>query len=153
MGSILHTDSEIAKQVIDKCDVCYIGMTDQDNRPYVLPFNFGFENNTIYFHSGPGGRKLNILKNNPEVCVSFSTDHQLFHRHEQVACSYGMRYRSVLAFGKIEFIEDYDQKVEIMNIIMKKYTGREFSYNAPAINNVVVFKLVPTKLETKISNL
>jgi uncharacterized protein len=153
MGNVLHTDHEIAGEVIDKCDVCYIGMTDQENKPYVLPFNFGYENRTIYFHSGPGGRKLDILIANPSVCVTFSTDHQLFHRHEQVACSYGMRYRSVLAFGRIEFVEDYDEKVEIMNIIMRKYTGRSFDYNPPAIKNVVVFKMVADTVETKISNL
>jgi uncharacterized protein len=153
MGNILHTDHEIAGQVIDKCDVCYLGMTDLENKPYVLPFNFGYKNQTIYFHSGPGGIKLDILKANPDVCVTFSTDHQLFHRHEQVACSYGMRYRSVIAKGPMEFVEDFDQKVEIMNIIMRKYTGKDFSYNAPAINNVIVFKMIPVVIETKISNL
>ncbi|MFW5707411.1 MAG: pyridoxamine 5'-phosphate oxidase family protein [Bacteroidota bacterium] len=152
MANTLYTDFDNAQQVIDKCEACYIAMIDQDNKPYVLPFNFGFENNTIYLHSGPVGRKLDIMRNNPEVCVNFSTDHKLFFRNEEVACSYGMRYRSVLAFGKIVFVEDYDEKVECMNIIMRKYTGKDFSYNPPAINNLVIYKVVIDKIETKISN-
>lgn len=151
MANTLYTDHQNAKEVIDKCDACFLGMIDQDNKPYVLPFNFGYENETIYLHSAPMGKKIDILKSNPDVCVSFSTDHKLFHRHETVACSYGMRYRSVLAFGKVEFIEDFDEKVNVLNIIMKKYAGQEFSYNAPAVNNVSVYKVVIEKIETKIS--
>jgi len=151
MANTLYTDHQNAKEVIDKCDVCYLGMIDQENKPYVLPFNFGYENETIYLHSSPMGKKIDILKTNPDVCVSFSTDHKLFHRHETVACSYGMRYKSVLAFGKVEFIENYDEKVKVLNIIMRKYAGQDFTYNPPAVNNVSVYKVVIDKIETKIS--
>ncbi len=152
MMNKLYTTHEKAKEVIDKCEACYIGMIDENNKPYVLPFNFGYENETIYLHSAPFGKKIDILKQNPEVCVAFSTDHQLFHRHEPVACSYGMRYRSVLAFGKVEFVENYDDKVGVLNIIMRKYAGKDFSYNAPAVNNVAIYKVNIDKIETKISS-
>lgn len=152
MANKLYTDPEKAKLVIDKCEVCNVAMVDLQNKPYVLPFNFGYENQIIYLHSAPFGQKIDILRQNPSVCISFSTDHQLFHRNEPVACSYGMRYRSVLAFGKVEFVEDYDEKVDILNIIMRKYAGKDFTYNAPAVNNVAIFKVIPEKIETKISN-
>jgi nitroimidazol reductase NimA-like FMN-containing flavoprotein (pyridoxamine 5'-phosphate oxidase superfamily) len=139
------------KEIIDRCDACYLGMVDQQGLPYVLPFNFGYEEGIIYLHSAQTGRKMDIMKNNPNVCVVFSTDHKLFFRHETMACSYGMDYRSVLAFGKIVFIEDYDEKVRVMNIIMRKYTGKDFPYNAPAINNVAVYKVDVEKMEGKIS--
>ncbi len=149
MKNPVFTDLERIKYIIDRCDVCFLGMSEKNNEPYVLPFNFGYEDNIIYFHTGPGGKKLEILKDNPKVCVSFSTDHKLFFRHEQVACSYGMHYRSVIAYGKVEFIEDYDEKIKCMNIIMRKYTGKDFPYNAPAINNLIIFKLNVEKIEGK----
>ncbi|MFO8066808.1 MAG: pyridoxamine 5'-phosphate oxidase family protein [Bacteroidales bacterium] len=148
MKNAVFTDPERIKYIIDKCDVCFIGMSENDN-PYVLPFNFGYEDNTIFFHTGPGGMKLDMLKKNPKACVSFSTDHKLFFRDEPVACSYGMYYRSVVAFGKIEFVEDYDEKIKCMNIIMRKYTGKDFPYNAPSIKNLVIFKLNIEKIEGK----
>ncbi|TVQ94251.1 MAG: pyridoxamine 5'-phosphate oxidase family protein [Bacteroidetes bacterium] len=151
MANTLYTDPKKAKEVIDKCDVCYIGMIDPDNKPYVLPFNFGYEDDIVYLHSAPIGKKIDVLKNNPEICVTFSTDHMLFHRHEQVACSYGMRYKSVLISGKVEFIEDYDEKVRVLNIIMRKYTGKNFDYNTPAVKNVAIYKVIPEKTETKFS--
>jgi len=149
MANRMTNDPKIIQKIIDKCEACYLGMVDQAGKPYVLPFNFGFGEGVIYLHSAQTGRKIDILKNNPDVCVCFSTDHQLFRRHEPVACSYGMKYRSVLAFGKIEFIEDYDEKVKALNIIMRKYAGRDFEYNPPAVNNVCVYKVVVDTFEGK----
>jgi len=141
MKKKIHSNPEIIKQIIDKCDVCFIGMSDTEGKPYVLPFNFGFDGANLYFHAGADGKKFDILKNNPNVCVAFSADHELAKQSENVACSYSMKFRSVLAYGVIEFIDDYDEKIQGLNHIMQKYTGRSFSYNAPAVNNVFVFKL------------
>ena len=147
----MTNDPKEITDIIDKCDACFLAMVDPDGLPYVVPMNFGYEEGIIYLHSAKTGRKIDILKNNPETCMAFSTDHKLFSRHETVACSYGMDYRSVLAFGKVVFIEDYDEKVRALNIIMRKYTGKEFSYNAPAVNNVEVYKVIPVKVEGKVS--
>lgn len=151
MRTRMSFDKLEIKQIIDKCDTCYLGMVDPEGLPYVLPFNFGYEENVVYLHSAPSGRKIDIIKNNPNVCIAFSTDHKLFYRHEPVACSYGMDYRSVLAFGKIVFIEEYEEKVKVLNVIMRKYAGRDFSYNPPAVNNVAIYKVEISKIEAKIS--
>ena len=151
MATNLIRNPEKIRQIIDKCDTCYVGMTDPEGKPYVLPFNFGYEDGFIYLHMAPQGKKLGILENNPNVCVAFSTDHKLFHRNEEVACSYGMHYRSVLAHGKAEFVEDYDEKVRIMNVTMRKYTGKDFAYNPPAIKNVCIVRLKVEKIEGKLS--
>ena len=145
----MSRDPEVIRKIIDKCEACYLGMVDEQGKPYVLPFNFGFEDGIIYLHSAPEGRKIGILEKNPNVCIAFSTDHQLFHRHDTVACSYGMKYRSVLAFGKVDFITDYQEKEKVLNVFMRKYAGRDFPYNAPAVNNVCIFKLDPEKIEAK----
>ncbi|MDX9941605.1 MAG: pyridoxamine 5'-phosphate oxidase family protein [Bacteroidales bacterium] len=151
MRTRMTTDSREIKDIIEKCDTCFTAMVDQEGLPYVVPMNFGYEDGIIYLHSGKTGHKLDILKNNPETCIAFSTDHKIYFRHETVACSYGMDYRSVLAFGKVAFIEDYDEKVRALNIIMRKYTGKEFPFNAPAVNNVEIYKLEPVKIEGKVS--
>lgn len=136
------------EEIIDQCDACYLGMADQGGTPYVLPFNFGYQDGFLYLHAGPGGKKFDVLKDNNRVCAAFSTDHEIRGRHENVACSYFMKYRSVLLHGHIEMIEEYEEKVKALNIIMKKYTGKEdFKYNSPAVNNVQTFRMVVEKAE------
>ncbi len=151
MATNMISNPDKIREIIDKCEVCYVGMVDPDGKPYVLPFNFGYEDGSIYLHMAQQGKKMDVLASNPHVCVAFSTDHQLFRRNEGVACSYGMKYRSVLAYGKAEFIEDYDEKVRIMNVTMRKYTGKDFSYNAPAIHNVAVYHIHISKIDGKLS--
>ena len=129
------------ESIIAKCEVCNMSMVDEDNLPYVVPMNFGYREGVIYFHAAKLGRKIGILQNKPEVAISFSTNHKLYNQNENVACSYGMSYQSVFAFGKVEFVEDYDEKVDALNIIMAQYTDREFTYNRPAVVNVAVFKV------------
>lgn len=142
MRKVSFNDPKRVNNVISQCEVCYVGMTDLYNMPYVLPFNFGYKNGVIYLHSACTGKKMEILRQKPQVCIAFSTDHQLKFTNDHVACSYSMRFRSVLAYGKVVFIEDPDEKMEALNIIMKQYTGRDdFGYNMPAVMDVSVYKV------------
>lgn len=138
---------EEVERIIRQCEVCNLAMIDPDNAPYVIPMNFGYANDTVYLHSSRTGKKVDILKKNNRVSLSFSTDHELRWQSEKVACSYSMRYRSVLASGRVEFIEDMQEKVDALNVIMKNYTDRSFKYNDPAVRDVLVFKVVIDKLE------
>ncbi|HKK10665.1 MAG TPA: pyridoxamine 5'-phosphate oxidase family protein [Bacteroidales bacterium] len=133
---------EQKEDIIKRCQVCNVAMTDENQNPYVLPFNFAYADGALYLHSAPEGRKIDILTKNPRVCVSFSTDYELYHQNENVACSYSMRYRSVLVYGEVEFIDLLDEKKRILNKIMAHYTGKEeFNYNLPALKNVKIFKV------------
>jgi nitroimidazol reductase NimA-like FMN-containing flavoprotein (pyridoxamine 5'-phosphate oxidase superfamily) len=145
------TDRSEMEEIIRKCQVCHIAMVDPDGRPYLLPFNFGYEKDILYFHSARMGKKMGILINNPHVCVEFSTDYLLRFQSEKVGCSYTMKYRSVLAYGKVEFIEDPQQKTQIMNIVMKNYVSGEFIYNPPSMNEIYCWIVKIDKLEGKIN--
>ena len=150
MKSRMITLPSAIEEIITSCEVCSVGMVDQNNLPYTLPFNFGFENNTVFLHSAPVGRKIDILRHKPDVCISFSTAHELYLQSENVACSYGMKYKSVLVKGKVEFVEDLDEKIHILNVIMKQYTRRDdFSYSEPAVKNVAVMKIIAETIEAK----
>lgn len=150
MKSRFITDRSLMEQVISTCEACYVGMVDEGNMPYTLPFNFGYANGTLFIHSGPEGHKIDVLKKNPNVCIVFSTAHEMYHQSEDVACSFSMKYKSVILKGEVEFVEDIEEKVLGLNVIMKQYTQREgFTYNTPALKNVNVMRIVPRSLECK----
>lgn len=139
MKTIAHNDKELIESIIRKCDICFAGVVTPDNQPYVIPMNFGYHNETIYLHSAPTGRVISCLELNPNICITFSTDHELAFQHPEVACSYRMKSKSVIAFGKVQFIDDLDKKREALNIIMKQYSDKEFHYNDPAVRNVKIW--------------
>jgi hypothetical protein len=151
----MKSRSELSKseidEIINKCETCVIGMTDLDGSPYVLPFNFGYKNDKLYIHSGPTGKKISLWEKDSRVCISFSTDYKLNVRHENVACSYSMRYRSVLVYGDVVPITNLEEKAHALNVVMEKYSGRyDFTYNRPALENVRVFEIRFRKVEGRI---
>ncbi len=132
---VLSNRNEI-NEIIKRCELCHVAMIDPDGKPYVVPLNFGFEEDVIYLHSAQKGKKIDCLKHNPEVCINFTTDHVLRYQHEEVACSWGMKYRSVLCYGTVEFLEDEGLKRKALDVVMKQYTDRQFTYNDPSIREV-----------------
>lgn len=128
-------------EILENTQVCTLAMIDEEE-PYAVPMNFGVDNGYIYFHGAAFGRKIDILQRNPLVTAVFYSDAVLHVRHEQVACSYSMKFKSVIVNGSIQFVDDPDEKQGALNSVMKKFSDRgSFKYNAPALHNVNVFKL------------
>jgi len=134
-------EKEELESVITQSDICFVGITEADGSPYVIPMNFGYSDNEIILHSGPHGKHLDLLALNNRVCVTFCTDGKLVYQHPDVACSYSMLAKSVLCKGSVTFIENMDEKEEAMNITMKNYTDRPFKYSKPALENVKVWRV------------
>lgn len=136
--------------IILKNQICYVGMVDTDGMPYVIPMNFGYQDDIIYLHSAQEGGSIKALENNPNVCITFCTEPNLTYQNKEVACSYRMKGSSVICRGKVAFEEDFDEKVKALDIIMKQYTGRRFTYSVPAINNVRIWKVEIDAVSTKV---
>jgi uncharacterized protein len=150
MKSRIITSPEEIEAIIGKCQVCHVAMIDHDGKPYVIPMNFGYDDGVIYFHSSRKGKKMDILQNHIHVCVAFNTDHELRYQNEDVACSYSMKYRSVLAYGDVEFIEDPDQKLKALSQVMRKYSSREFLFNPPSVREVACWVVKVVKFECRV---
>jgi len=133
--------------IIRRCQVCHLAMVDDEGLPYMIPMNFGFREGIIYMHGAQHGKKISILRKKPSVCVNFSTDHQLRYQNEEVACSWSMKYRSVLVYGKAEFITGMEEKIAALDIIMAQYSEKAFKFNPPSIREVNVWKIVIDKME------
>ncbi len=68
--------------VIQHCQYCHLSMVDAEGNPYVIPMNFGFKDDVVYLHGAQHGKKIEILKKHPAVCINFTTDHLLRYQNE-----------------------------------------------------------------------
>ena len=141
MKTIAITDPAEIEAIIRKCPYCTVGITDSEGNPYVIPMNFAYRDGIIYLHSGPTGSSIDMLARNNRVCITFSVDHELVFQHPKVACSYRMRAKSVICRGRVNFIEDPEEKREALNILMRHYSSREFVYSDPAVKNVKIWEI------------
>jgi len=132
------TDRKAIEDIILRSKVCKLAMCEE-NMPYIVPLCFGFKNNTLYFHSAPKGKKIEILKKNPNVCFEFEILTQIIKSAK--ACKWGMRYRSVIGFGKAGFITDDDLKRQAFDIIMNQYADGSFIYEDALLKSVVIINV------------
>ena len=52
-----------------------------------------------------------------------------------------MKAKSAICRGRVDFIEDLEEKREALNIIMSHYSDKTFEYSDPAVRNVKIWKV------------
>ncbi len=136
------TDPEGILAIIRKGLVCHLALVDE-GKPYLVSMNYGFLDNSLYLHSALEGRKIDIIRRNPEVCFQIVTGTRLATGPD--ACSdWTMKYRSVTGFGKAFLVEDKKEKTRAMQILMDQYTTKgpfEFSNERLAQTRVIRIKI------------
>jgi len=131
-------DIAAIEDILSRATVCRLGLCD-GGRPYVVPLCFGYKENALYFHCAVEGKKLEILRKNENVCFEVDIERELIKG--EAACEWGMKYKSVIGFGKAVFVEDAESKRKALDVIMKQYAEGTFEYPANALENIVVIKV------------
>lgn len=149
MKTLEINDRQEVESILQACRLCFVGLADTDGTPYVVPMNFGYRDGVVYLHSAQTGRSIDIVGRNPKVCLAFNDGEELVYQHPQVACSYRMRSRSVMAWGEVAFVTDWEQKKEALDILMGHYSGESFRYGRPAVENVKIWRVKLDRITAK----
>ena len=148
MRTLVIKNREQIDQIIRACKTCWLAMSVNDI-PYVLPLNFALDGNSVILHSAQNGRMWETLKKNPNVCINWTLGEDLTWQDVKVGCSYRVKSKSVLVDGKVEFVDDFDEKTRCMQLLMAQYSDREFKFSKPAIENVGIIKVAIDKITAK----
>ncbi len=133
------TDKGVIEAILQEAPVCRIAMS-KDNRPYIVPMNFGYEDGALYLHTGHRGMKIDFMRGNPLVC--FEAESRLETVRSESACRWGMRYLSVVGSGRASFVEDPAGKRAALGVIMKKYSGRaDWEYSEKDLGAACIVKI------------
>ncbi len=139
------------EQIIKEAHVCRLGMFDGE-MPYIVPMNFGYSDNTLYFHSALSGRKIEILNKNPDVCFEIDIPGEVIKSKE--ACSWSMNYRSVIGEGRVQFIKDTSEKIDAFNIIMNQYSEKDnWEFKEKMFEKTLIFKVKIENISAKRSGI
>ncbi len=133
----IRSRSEMEK-IINRSKVCRLAMTDGD-KPYLVPLCFGYRDGSIFFHSAQQGKKVDILKSNPNVCFAFDIDQEVTAAER--ACGWSMKYRSVVGFGKARMVEEGNDKRKALEIIMENYSAGEHSFDDSEVSSVLIIRV------------
>lgn len=105
--------------ILDRALICHLGLC-YDNWPYVIPLNYGYEDGHLYFHGANEGKKIDIIKENPKACFQVENDVTLIPRPDKRS-GFDQSYRSVIGFGNIRIVEDFEEKRHALKVLAAHY--------------------------------
>ena len=130
------TDPSEMKQLIMQVEYVTLAMAE-DNMPYLVALSHGYnpEKNEVYFHSASTGKKLTIIRENPRVWGQAMVD----MGYDKGECNH--HYASVMFSGVVSFVEDENEKREILVGMARKFNEDPEkmigAQNASVMNTVV----------------
>lgn len=136
------TDLIEIKEILDKSKIIHVAMVDE-GEPYMVALNYGYTMEdgklSFYVHGATKGRKIDVMRANPNVFVEIECDVIPFDG--DVPCQYGMAYASVMGKGKAVMLETPEEKMEALSILMKTQTGKDFTFNEKLVSIVSVIRI------------
>lgn len=136
------TDPLRVKGILDNSKVLHLALCE-NNMPYVLAMNYGYEfvdeKLHIYLHGALEGKKLDMIRANANC--SFEMDCNVNAFSGEVACQYGTSYESVIGFGKAAIVEDVNEKMRMLSVLMKTQTGKDFEFNEKLVSIVSIIHI------------
>jgi nitroimidazol reductase NimA-like FMN-containing flavoprotein (pyridoxamine 5'-phosphate oxidase superfamily) len=132
------TDRTTLESVLQRATVCRLGLAAGDE-PYVVPVSFGYQDSCLYVHSSPEGKKVEMIRKNPRVCFEVDVDTELVRKGG--SCSWSVRYRSVIGWGRAAFLTDEEEKRYALDVIVAHYGAEPGGYTEKALREVAVIRI------------
>lgn len=107
---------DFAWLVTDKCEYAVLAMADTAGMPYCVPVSICLEDNYIYFHCALQGKKLDILRMNPRVCMTCVGDTR------RLTDQFTTEYESAIIYGTAEEIMQDSEKVHALRLLCERHT-------------------------------
>jgi hypothetical protein len=145
------TDREIKDRkdiddIIGRCQVCRLAVCD-DDQPYIVPLNFGYDGSFLYFHAALEGRKIDIIKKNNKVCFELDILYDIVKAEE--ACKWGSKYESVIGSGTAEILEDLEAKKDALEWIMRQYGSGTRDFTEEILKKTLILRVQVLEISGK----
>lgn len=126
-----------------------LSVLGDDGYPYGMPMNFLYDNGKIYFHSGKKGHKVDAISRDERVsfCV--------FDGGYRKDGEWALNISSVIVFGRMQVVDDFDKTVDICRKLSLKFTDdldyieKEIASFAKA---TLCYELTPEHITGKLVN-
>jgi nitroimidazol reductase NimA-like FMN-containing flavoprotein (pyridoxamine 5'-phosphate oxidase superfamily) len=107
---------------------------DSDGEPYCTPLSFVRDGEVLYFHCALSGHKIDNLKREPRVCISFTGE--IFFPEDD----FTVVYESAIITGTAEEVTKDEEKIHGLRLLCERFTPK----NMQAFNTAIAKSLAAT---------
>ena len=110
---------EFCYELMDRCTHGVVAVSSDEGAPYCLPLSLVRVGDSLYFHGAKDGRKLDLMRKHPQVCVTFvGKDEPSF----LPPCEYTTFFQSVIATGTAHEVTDREERIMALHALCQKLT-------------------------------
>lgn len=140
---------EFGLTIIDKAIFGVVSMIDEAGQSYGLPLSIVRERDSLYLHSAKEGKKVDIFNRSPVVNVTFIGDVAVPDNYTEedldkmvrdenqtallISSVFTTQYESAIVKGRVQPVEDEEERVKALRLICEKYTPDKMKYFPYAI--------------------
>ena len=111
-------DEAFCLDLIDKATNGVMAIATGEDTPYCLPLSFVRAEKSLYFHCAKEGRKIDLLRANPKVCVTFiGYDSPTYQAEDN---NFTTLFASAIVTGSAYEVTQDDEKIEALRALCKK---------------------------------
>ncbi|MGO4111138.1 pyridoxamine 5'-phosphate oxidase family protein [Paenibacillus sp. YAF4_2] len=150
------TDPHKIQQFLEQARTGFLGLAS-GNVPYVVPLNFVWMDEAVYFHGASEGRKIDMIAENPEACFTVSEEYGTIS--DPTPAHVDTAYMSAIIYGTVIKVTDWDEATAAMQLMLNKYVPGYFDrplakshlerYVSSMGSKTSVFKLVSSSISAK----
>ncbi|TFE25992.1 pyridoxamine 5'-phosphate oxidase family protein [Cohnella luojiensis] len=150
------TDTVKIQNFLEQARIGFLGLSSEDV-PYVIPLNFVWLKDAIYFHGAEEGRKVTYIEHNPRACFTISENYGTIT--SQIPANTDTAYMSVIIEGSLVQVTDINEATEAMQVMLDKYVPGYYErqlgkthlerYVSPLGSKTGIYKLAAVSLSAK----
>jgi uncharacterized protein len=119
-----------------------------ENTPYAVPMNHAFVGGKFYFHCALRGRKIDLIKQNPNVVYVVSEFRGTPGELPADSRCHGP-WESLLAYGTARVIEDHDAKAIAFRAFMGEYGQPDYTMSEEGRNDTSALVIDVTSMTVR----
>jgi nitroimidazol reductase NimA-like FMN-containing flavoprotein (pyridoxamine 5'-phosphate oxidase superfamily) len=115
--TFIDSAAEIEK-ILREETLGFLGLASA-GEPYVVPVTYCYHEGRIIFHGALTGKKLDFIRDNPEVCFAVARETSPPVGHEG-SCE--LESESVICYGTARILENLDEQIEALELFRRRYS-------------------------------
>jgi len=108
--------TEECERILGRCTSGVLALAGAGGYPYAVPLSYVYADGAIIFHSAIQGHKVDAIRRDSRCsfCV--------IEKDEIRPAEFTTYFRSVIAFGRIQILEDDNEKVQALRLLGRRYS-------------------------------